>query len=475
MSRIESQPAALARNKTLYFLTWRWHFYAGLFVIPFMLMLSITGLVMLLDDELESALYPEALVMQSGTSSSVIISINDQLAAVKSQYPEGTVTQFITAKSADLPNRFSVNLADGRSVFVTVNPSTGEVIGEIPRSESWYQLANDIHGTLLVGDWGDYLIEVATSLSILLLVSGIYLWLPRDNATKAGFLKIRISSGTRILMRDLHANLGGTLSLVLLLFLLSGLAWAGFWGGKMVQAWSSFPAQMWDDVPLSEQTHASLNHGSEEEYPWNLEQTPLPESHDHSAMTDEHSHHMVSGESISLDQVVKQATELGFTYYRVNFPHSETGVYTITANTMGGDIIDPREDRTTHLDQYSGRILGEVTWNDYNVMAKTLAVGISLHQGDISLVNKLLNVLFCLAFIIVSFTGGVMWWVRRPAGKGKLGVPPKFEDSGIWKAGLVTVVLISVLFPLAGATIVITMLLDWLLFSRVERLKMALS
>jgi uncharacterized iron-regulated membrane protein len=172
---------------------------------------------------------------------------------------------------------------------------------------------------------------------------------------------------------------------------------------------------------------------------------------------------------------MQTASRLGFTYYRVNFPRSETGVYTITANTMGGDIVDPRKDRTTHLDQYSGRILGEVTWNDYNVMAKALAVGISLHQGDISVVNKILNVLFCLAFIAVSITGGVMWWKRRPAGKGKLGVPPTFEDSGIWKAGLATVVLISVLFPLAGATIVIAMLLDWLLFSRVERLKMALS
>lgn len=474
MSRIESQPAAPARSKTLYFLTWRWHFYAGLFVIPFMLMLSITGLVMLLDDELESALYPEALIVQS-SATDTMVPISDQLNAVKAQYPDGTVTQFITAKSERLPNRFSVNLSDGRSVFATVDPYSGDIIGEIPRSESWYQLANEIHGTLLAGDWGDYLIEVATSLSILLLVSGIYLWLPRDNATKAGFLKIRFSSGTRILMRDLHANLGGTLSLVLLLFLLSGLAWAGFWGGKMVQAWSSFPAQMWDDVPLSDKTHASLNHGSEEELPWNLEQTQLPESHDHSAMTDEHSHHDVSTESISLEEVMQTASRLGFTYYRVNFPRSETGVYTITANTMGGDIVDPRKDRTTHLDQYSGRILGEVTWSDYNVMAKTLAVGISLHQGDISVVNKILNVLFCLAFIAVSITGAVMWWVRRPAGKGKLGVPPKFEDAGVWKAGLVTVVLISALFPLAGATIVIAMLLDWLLFSRVERLRMALS
>ena len=30
-----------------YNLAWRWHFYAGLFVIPFMILLSITGIIYL--------------------------------------------------------------------------------------------------------------------------------------------------------------------------------------------------------------------------------------------------------------------------------------------------------------------------------------------------------------------------------------------------------------------------------------------
>ncbi|MGR5358002.1 PepSY-associated TM helix domain-containing protein [Vibrio chagasii] len=472
------------RNKTLYFLTWRWHFYAGLFVIPFMLMLSITGLVMLFDDEIEFAFHQDAIeVAVSGKP----IKASEQLAAVQNQYSQGAVTQFIPGKAPDLANRFSVSLEDGSSVYATVNPYTGEVVGEVPQSDSLYQLMNEIHGTLLIGDWGDYLIEVAISLSILLLISGIYLWLPKDNASRAGFLKLRISSGPRVLIRDLHANIGGTLSFILLLFILSGLAWTGFWGGKLVQAWNTFPAQMWG-TPLSDKTHASLNQGSEEEIPWNLEQTSLPlsqdkteehvhhvtegsEPHDHSKMDENHSQHVLVVSSFTIDDVIEKAHSLGFNHYKVNFPRSETGVYTVTANTMGGDIIDPTQDRTTHLDQYSGRILGEVTWQDYSFIAKTLAVGISLHQGDISIINKLLNALFCLAFIVVSVTGAIMWWMRRPSGQRKLGAPPKLGDAGLWKTGLVTVIVISILFPLAGTTIVIAILLDWLLFSRIEKRK----
>jgi len=32
----------------LYFATWRWHFHAGLYVIPFLLMLAITGFFVML-------------------------------------------------------------------------------------------------------------------------------------------------------------------------------------------------------------------------------------------------------------------------------------------------------------------------------------------------------------------------------------------------------------------------------------------
>lgn len=149
---------------------------------------------------------------------------------------------------------------------------------------------NNIHGTLLIGELGDRLIEISASLGILLLVSGLYLWLPRDNASRAGFLKIRIAQGSRILLRDVHANLGGVLSLVLLFFLISGLSWAGIWGAKMVQAWNTFPTYYtWGEKPESTLTHKDLNHGSSEEMPWNLELAAVPESkdkpaHDHANM-----------------------------------------------------------------------------------------------------------------------------------------------------------------------------------------------
>ena len=479
-----SNREALARSKSRYFLTWRWHFYAGLFVIPFMLILSLTGLVMLFDDEIEFSRY-QSVLQVSPQASTVATSL--QMENVLAAYPNARVTQFIPAPSRELANRFSITLESGKTVFVTVDPYNGDILGTIDRSDSWYELANDIHGTLLLGDWGDYLIEIAASLGVILLVTGVYLWIPRDNASKAGFLKVRMTSGSRILMRDLHANIGGLLSFVLLFFFISGLAWASVWGGKFVQAWSSFPAEKWDNVPLSTQTHASMNHGSEEEMPWNLEQTLMPESHDHAAMLAAgagsmqhdtemaHDMNMHTKAKIGIDEILDQADMLGFTLFKLNFPRNETGVYTLAANTMSGDITDPRLDRTTHIDQYSGRVLADVTWNEYNLMAKFMAAGIALHKGDVSVVNKIVNVFFCLAFIFIAISGAVMWWIRRPAGKKVLGAPPRFEHEGVWKVGLITIVALSFMLPMAGGTIAFVLFVDWFVFSRVNKLKLALN
>ncbi|SON52602.1 PepSY-associated TM helix domain-containing protein [Vibrio tapetis] len=459
--------------KSRYFLTWRWHFYAGLFVIPFMLMLSLTGLVMLFDQEIEELRYGDVIQIHAQEKQQPL-TVSAQLEAVKQAFSSHTVTQFIPAQSADVANRFSIKNSEGVTLFVTVDQYSGEVLGTIDRSDSWYRLANDIHGTLLIGDWGDHLVEVAASLSILLLVTGIYLWLPLDNARRTGFLKLRTHAGLRILMRDLHANLGGILSLVLLFFILSGLAWAGVWGGKFVQPWSSFPAQKWADVPLSTLTHQSLNHGQEEELPWNLEQTPLPASnHDHSKMDD--GDHSVMASIHNIDQVVLTIQQLGYGNFKLHFPRSETGVFTASANTMSGDIINPTQDRTTHIDQYSGEVLADVTWQDYGVVAKMMAAGIALHQGDISIVNKLLNTLFCLMFILISITGAVMWWIRRPKQSKALGAPARFAHNGVWKAALITLVFICLAFPLAGGSIVAVLLLDWLLFSRFKMLTLVLK
>ena len=47
MTTIDTGSAPDSQTNKLYFAAWRWHFYAGLFVIPFLAALAFTGMAML--------------------------------------------------------------------------------------------------------------------------------------------------------------------------------------------------------------------------------------------------------------------------------------------------------------------------------------------------------------------------------------------------------------------------------------------
>jgi uncharacterized iron-regulated membrane protein len=135
-------------------------------------------------------------------------------------YPEALIKKYTSLENTQRAARFAIVSESGQGMFVTINPYIGELLGEIDRDDSIYNLANDIHGTLLIGDIDDHLIEIVASLIVTLIVSGLHLWCPTDNTSKARLFKLRLSSGKRIFWRDLHANL----MLITSVFAISGLS-----------------------------------------------------------------------------------------------------------------------------------------------------------------------------------------------------------------------------------------------------------
>ena len=57
-------PAAGATNPA-YRTLWRWHFYAGLFVMPFLLVLAISGTLYCFLPQIEPLLYRQRLIVES--------------------------------------------------------------------------------------------------------------------------------------------------------------------------------------------------------------------------------------------------------------------------------------------------------------------------------------------------------------------------------------------------------------------------
>lgn len=441
----------------LYFAAWRWHFYAGLYVIPFLLMLAVTGLVMLWVSSVTERNGERAHVTPGAT----LLPVSVLQAAAEAAVPGGAATQYIAPMGEGRVATFAVAAGEDKT-GVTLNPYTGEVVETFPWRAGWYDLASDIHGTLLIGDLGDRLIEAAASLGLLLVISGIYLHWPRNGATWGKALSVQRGAG-RAFWKSLHGAVGLWVSLMLIVFLISGLSWAGLWGGKFVQAWNTFPADKWD-APLSDVTHAGMNHGSAKEVPWTLEQTPMPASGSLAGTA------AVAG-PVTIDSVAAFAESLGFNRrYQLNLPDGETGVWTISHDSMSNDGPDPSADRTIHIDRYTGNVLADVRYADYSPYAKAMAWGIAFHEGDLGVWNLALNTVFCLAVIMVSVSGLVMWLKRRPAG-ARLGAPPRPADIPYAKGAILVTLALALAFPMLGLTLLAVIVLDLVVLSAIPPLK----
>jgi len=190
---------------------------------------------------------------------------------------------------------------------------------------------------------------------------------------------------------------------------------------------------------------------------------PVPESHDHSAMNHggEHDGMVMASHRIPLQRVVEIATERRVhPGYSITPPAGDTGVYTIA---LFAD--DPRNDATLHIDQYSGKVLADVRWQDYGPVAKTVETGVMLHTGKLyGWPHQLVMLLICLMVLASSVSGLWIWWSRRP--RGRLAAPPLPAKLPPMRGAIAVLVLLGICFPLVGASMLVIWLLDCLFFAR---------
>ncbi len=439
---------------------WRWHFYAGVFVIPFLLMLALSGLLMLISKPLEPLLHQELITV---TPAGTPLSGSTLLARVSERYPDAVVSLYLPPSTAEQSARFSVmDAAPGHadhnapSITVYLNPYSGEILGTQDPAATWYMRLKNFHGSLFLGDFGDSVIEIAAGFAVLMVLTGLYLAWPGRNWQKSVSQR-QVSDREK--WRRVHRFIGLFIAIPLLFFLISGLAWTNVWGGKLVQAWSSLPGTHYV-VTQPELTHQSMQQAGINPIPWALEKTPMPASNPGTA-------------SYGLDELVAFARKQGFSHYRVHLPQGDTGVWTISATTIAGDVTNPFAERIVHLDQFSGEVLAELTFADYPAMGKAMAAFIPLHQGDLGFWNWLLNMALVMVVVVLIVTGTTLWWKRRP--KQVLMLSPPEASPSVSKKVIACSLLVALCFPLSAAVLAVVIMVDWLLLSRIYWLRAAIK
>jgi uncharacterized iron-regulated membrane protein len=451
--------APVPMTKGLYHFVWRWHFYAGLFTAPFLIMLAVTGALYLYKDEIEGFAYPAARV--APPAAAVAASIEE--AAVLGAYPGGRITRHNVPIAPERASEWLVTTADGEHVLVFVDPADGRVTGAIDADTRIAPMLFDLHGSLLLGPWGDGVVELAGCWAFVLLVTGVFLWWPRKGR-KAGVLAPRLGAKGRGFWRDLHAVPFAWNAPIVAFLILTGLPWSGIWGTNLAKlgtieavapalaptpnfsAWPSAPGAAAQAPPSGEHAAHAAAPAIEElphDLPWSVRNAPQPQG---------------SGGPVrvGIDQLMAEAAARAVDGpgLSIHYPADEAGVFTLSF------VPDRAEgQRTVHIDPASGAVIADIAWAQYSPLGKAVEFGVETHVGrQFGEANRLLMLTSCILIVLTVAFGIVMWWRRRPP--GRLGVPPVPEGFRAGWVVLAPAIGLGLVFPLVGASMILILIAE---------------
>jgi len=408
---------------------WRWHFHAGMLCIPFVIILAITGSIYVFKPQLDA-------FADRGVDSLAITGHRatgeQQIAAALASLPGSRLFAYEVPREPDDAVRVHLYAADGTGRIVYVHPETLAVLKTVPHTARFTEIVRMVHADLLAGRAGALLLELAASWAIVMLITGLFLWWPRDARGLAGAAYPRLGHGSRIFWRDLHAVTGVWVSSLALFLLVTALPWTTIAGNAIlaVRGWVAPP------------THE-----------WNLGGRGAP---------DEHAAHRAAAGAdaiatpLTVDQVVARIAPLHLEPpVRLYLPDARTPHWRVRSEAQNRPQV-----RELALDRVTGDVLHDDRFGDKSALDRTINVGIAAHEGQLfGLPNQLLGFFTAIGLLTLCVSGVVLWWRRRPA--GSLGIPaPRVAEFRVGVPLMVAIVALGLLVPMLGASLVILWIVD---------------
>jgi uncharacterized iron-regulated membrane protein len=280
-----------------------------------------------------------------------------------------------------------------------------------------------------LGNIGSYLLELGACWTIVMILTGLYLWWPRQATRFAGVFYPRLAQGTRIFWRDIHSVVGVYFSLIVLAFLITAMPWTSFWGTQVLA-----PVQ----TALGQTSPADrfFTHGITHE--------ALAEAQP----SDAGAH---AGHALSLDELVAIARREGLSgALQINW-HEHSAAMRSDAD-RAPDRIYLRVDRST------GEIAERAGWEAFPLLPRIVALGVDLHEGRFfGRANQIFNTLVACSLVWLSCSGFMSWYRRRP----QRGLAPPPRRSVAFPTLLTSAIVgLSIVLPLLGLSIVLLLVCD---------------
>ncbi|SFF96119.1 Uncharacterized iron-regulated membrane protein [Novosphingobium sp. CF614] len=447
------------RYERWYRAVWRWHFYAGLFCVPFVLWLSITGGIYLFKPQIEAALYAPYRHVASGDAPMLP--------------PAAIAARAVAAVPGSVLHKYVLPGAPGdavqvlvgkgpRDIRVWVHPRSGAVLHQVAEEDRLMRVVFRLHGELLAGDPGSALVEAAACWTVVMLMTGLFLWWPRGGRL-AGVFWPRLRKGGGLFWRDLHAVTGLWIALGALFLIASGLPWAKAWGDYFRQV-----RQITGTVAGRQDWSAGSAVDARER--------AAADAGMRMAMSD-HAQHagMMMPRSVAgtppaaLDAVVARARTLRFAApVEISPPAARGAPWQVRSQAENRPLRDSAEVAA------DGRLIGVQRFADRHWLDRAVGYGVAIHEGAWwGLANQLANLAVLLGLVTLALSSIVLWWRRRPA--GILGAPASLAPLRHSWLLVALVLALALLMPLFGISLGLAVGFEWALKRAMPRLAAAMG
>lgn len=347
------------------------HLCVGLTIGVVLLLVAASGAALVFEDNIDRALHPSLSYVAPGDRS---LPLRDLIGRVATAYPDAQVAGISFPEQPRQSLTFSARSKTLGPLAVYVNQYTGDVLGHRTAEERERGLARRVHllhTRLFAGQVGEWLVGAVTALTLLMAITGLYLWWPRK------ILAINRRLSWRRLNFDLHNVFGLYASSVFLFIALTGMMIA-FEG-------------------VTDPLFTKLN------------ATPLPDIPTQSVP--------IRGvPPMTADALVERARAAlpGAFLKSVSVPNGGKAV--IVAGLKFPEDRTPGGRSRVFLDQYSGRTLAVLNTRTAPLGTRIINLKRSAHTGDIfGAPTQALYFVTSLMLVGQIVTGFFVWWKPRKA------------------------------------------------------------
>jgi len=434
----------IARRRSLF---WRIHFWAALIASPFALIATLTGLLYIFTPQIEASLYGH-LERVTAPPGAAMLPLDAGVAAARAAAPAGLEIQSVVPPAGPQdalkvsfgpPSRATGEHANhapatGTSAVPTttaatpprtmetskrtvfVNPYDARVLGTQIDQDRFSEWARRLHSRLLQGESLRWMIELAASWMLVMLLSGVYLWWPRAGQPALPRAGARGRNG----WKQWHAFLGVLLGVLSLVIILTGITWSKY-AGTQVRTVRDWAGQASPQMP--KHLHSMPTGGPQLTYQqaWQRVQAIVP------------------GVPVALTP-----------------PRGAHGFW----RAASSDRRHPMNRFDLVLNAYDGRVLYQAGWEAQTAFGKATAVGIPFHRGELGVWNQVLLFVFAAGVLFSLVSGWVMFFKRRRA--GQLGLPKLLP--GAWRAAPLWSVVLGIglcaLMPLLALSTMVLVIVE---------------